>query len=89
MSTTAQQVSHSLFLTTRTYIQPDVNAECSYYTYQPAVDAKSQFPTLWDIAGLVPGDTDAQTLFNQVVAQVNSTVPNVQVKGTPNGDFCR
>ncbi|GHJ90022.1 hypothetical protein NliqN6_6424 [Naganishia liquefaciens] len=65
----------------------DANAECSYYTYQPAVDAKAQFPTIWEIAGLVSGDTEAETLFNQVVAQVNSTVPNIQVKGTPNGDF--
>jgi hypothetical protein len=67
----------------------DANAECSYYTYQPVVDAKSQFPTTWNIAGLVAGDTEAQTLFNQVNAQVNATVPNIQVKGTPNGDFCK
>ncbi|KAJ9098996.1 hypothetical protein QFC20_005814 [Naganishia adeliensis] len=65
----------------------DVGAECSYYTYQPVVDAKSQFPTIWDIASLVPGDTEAQALFSQIDALVNSTVGDVRIKGTPNGDF--
>ncbi|KAI5448949.1 hypothetical protein NCC49_005743 [Naganishia albida] len=65
----------------------DINAECSYYTYQPVVDAKSQFPSIWDIASIVPGDTEAQTLFSQIDALVNSTVGDVKIKGTPNGDF--
>lgn len=66
----------------------DVNVECSYYTYQPVVDAKSQFPSIWDIASIVPGDTEAQTLFSQIDALINSTVGDVKIKGTPNGDFC-
>lgn len=67
----------------------DANAECSYYTYQPVVDAKSQFPTIWDIASIVPGDTEAQALFSQIDALVNSSVGDVRIKGTPNGDFCK
>lgn len=92
MSVTERKVNNFTSILPRTLLSPrpnvDVNAECSYYTYQPVVDAKSQFPTIWNIASLVPGDAEAQALFNQIDALVNSTVGDVKVKGTPNGDFC-
>ncbi|KAJ9113621.1 hypothetical protein QFC22_005929 [Naganishia vaughanmartiniae] len=66
----------------------DASTECSHYSYPPVTNAKSQFPTIWEIASLVSGDSEAQAALELVQAKVNATVPDVRVKGTPNGDFC-
>ncbi|KAJ9093522.1 hypothetical protein QFC21_006355 [Naganishia friedmannii] len=65
----------------------DAPTECAYYSYPPVTAAKSQFPTIWEIASLVPGDAEAAAVFAQVQAKVNATVGAVRMKGTPNGDF--
>jgi hypothetical protein len=62
----------------------DPAQECSYYSYAPVTAAKAEFPTIWETASIVSGDTVAQEKFNEI----NSTLPSYIVpKGTNNGDF--
>jgi hypothetical protein len=62
----------------------DPSQECAYYSYAPVTEAKAQFPTIWETATIVAGDTAAQEKFNEI----NSTLPSYIVpKGTHNGDF--
>ncbi|WVW79842.1 hypothetical protein I302_101812 [Kwoniella bestiolae CBS 10118] len=66
---------------------PDPATECTAYSYQPIVDVKSSFPTIWETATLVNGDSEASSLFATINATVNSKLPNVKPKGTSTGDF--
>lgn len=66
----------------------DPVAQCTGYSYQPVLDNKSKFPTIWDTASLVPGDQAAADLFAKAQAQVAQLAPDCKVKGTLNGDFC-
>ncbi|WWC93205.1 hypothetical protein V866_000038 [Kwoniella sp. B9012] len=63
------------------------DTECTAYSYQPVTDIKSSFPTIWETATLVNGDTEASSLFATINATLNSKVPNVKPKGTSTGDF--
>nr|XP_019050071.1 hypothetical protein I302_00492 [Kwoniella bestiolae CBS 10118]OCF29001.1 hypothetical protein I302_00492 [Kwoniella bestiolae CBS 10118] len=65
----------------------DPATECTAYSYQPIVDVKSSFPTIWETATLVNGDSEASSLFATINATVNSKLPNVKPKGTSTGDF--
>ena len=57
------------------------------YSYAPWADLKPKYPTIWETASMVDGDTDAQALFEKINATVNEKVPNVQPRGTSNGDW--
>ncbi|OCF57823.1 hypothetical protein L486_05288 [Kwoniella mangroviensis CBS 10435] len=65
----------------------DPGTECTAYSYQPVIDVMSSFPTIWDTASLVNGDTEASSLFATINATLNSKLPNVKPKGTSTGDF--
>ncbi|WVR08361.1 hypothetical protein IAU60_005416 [Kwoniella sp. DSM 27419] len=54
---------------------------------QPVVEAKANFPTIWDTAALVNGDSEASALFATINQTVNAKYPNAQPKGTHAGDF--
>lgn len=66
----------------------DPVSQCTGYSYQPVLDNKANFPTIWDTAQLVPGDQEAADELAKAVAEVNRLAPNISVKGTLNGDFC-
>jgi hypothetical protein len=66
----------------------DPVSQCTGYSYQPVLDNKVNFPTIWDTAQLVPGDQEAADLLAKAVAEVNRLAPNISVKGTLAGDFC-
>ena len=57
------------------------------YSYAPWADLKPKYPTIWETASMVDGDTDAQALFEKINATVNEKVPNIQPRGTSNGDW--
>lgn len=64
----------------------DPSQECAYYAYEPVTTAKASFPTIWETASIVTGDTEAQTLFNTI----NATLPSyiaVKGSGSHNGDW--
>ncbi|WWC73369.1 uncharacterized protein I206_107336 [Kwoniella pini CBS 10737] len=65
----------------------DPSTECTAYSYQTVTDIKSSFPTIWETATLVDGDTEAASLFATVNSTVNSKVPNIKPKGTSTGNF--
>ncbi|OCF40186.1 hypothetical protein I317_06011 [Kwoniella heveanensis CBS 569] len=65
----------------------DPNQECTAYSYQPVVDVKSQFPTIWETASLVDGDTEASALFATINQTLNAKFPNATPKGTKAGDW--
>jgi hypothetical protein len=59
----------------------DPVSQCTGYSYQPVLDNKANFPTIWDTAQLVPGDQEAADLLAKAVAEVNRLAPNISVKG--------
>ncbi|WWC93160.1 uncharacterized protein L201_008128 [Kwoniella dendrophila CBS 6074] len=66
----------------------DPSTECTAYSYAPVTNMKSSFPTIWQTATLVAGDTEAASLFATINATVNSEVPNIKPKGNGHaGDF--
>ncbi|WVF68803.1 hypothetical protein IAT40_003575 [Kwoniella sp. CBS 6097] len=65
----------------------DPNQECTGYSYQPVLDVKSQFPTIWETAALVNGDSEASALFAKINQTVNEKFPNATPKGTKAGDW--
>ncbi|WWC65509.1 uncharacterized protein I303_108127 [Kwoniella dejecticola CBS 10117] len=65
----------------------DPSTECTAYSYEPVTSIKSSFPTIWETATLVSGDTEAASLFATINSTVNSKVPNIKPKGTSTGDF--
>lgn len=60
---------------------------CDGYNYPPTYDSRSQYPTNWQIANIVSGDTTAQTLFTSIDAKIKSSLPNTQPKGTPDNSM--
>lgn len=65
----------------------DPEYECTAYSYQPVLDMKPNYPSIWNTAYLMPNDTEAAEIFATVNASVNSIVPNIQPRGTPAGDW--
>lgn len=62
----------------------DPNQECTPYSYAPTIALKAQFPTIWETAALVSGDTTG----NQKWASIKDSIPtSISIKGTPAGDF--
>ncbi|GAA5823195.1 hypothetical protein JCM11251_007520 [Rhodosporidiobolus azoricus] len=59
--------------------------ECTPYSYPPvaALVADKAFPAIWEIADLSTAKTEVSDLFNSL----NSSIPNIAPKGTPEGDF--
>lgn len=54
----------------------DPNAECVAYNYPPVSSRIAQFPPVWQIASILPSDTDAQTMW----AGIQPSVPNIAPK---------
>lgn len=65
----------------------DVTAECIGYDYPTVSGSTADFPTIWETAALVSGDTEAAAAYVVAQAQIASLVPNVTAKGTASGDF--
>lgn len=61
----------------------DPNVECSAYSYPPVSSRISSFPPIWQIASILPSDTNAQSKW----AGIQPNVPNIPTKGTPTGNF--
>ncbi|CAA7264451.1 unnamed protein product [Cyclocybe aegerita] len=61
----------------------DPDQECEAYRYQPVADALASFPSIWQQASILPGDTNAATKW----AAIQPNVPDIAPKGTPQGDF--
>ncbi|KDQ52185.1 carbohydrate esterase family 4 protein [Jaapia argillacea MUCL 33604] len=63
----------------------DPTFECTAYSFAPVVAMVSSYvgSTIWQIATLQTADSDAVALFNSL----NSTIPKINPKGTPAGDF--
>ncbi|GAA5898462.1 hypothetical protein JCM6882_007782 [Rhodosporidiobolus microsporus] len=63
----------------------DPAQECIAYSYPPvaALIADGAFPEIWDIADLSTAKSDVTDLFNSL----NSSIPSIAPKGTPEGDF--
>jgi peptidoglycan/xylan/chitin deacetylase (PgdA/CDA1 family) len=62
----------------------DPTLECQLYSYAPTLAVKAQFPTVWETAALLPGDTAGNAKW----ASIQSSIPtNIPVKGLPNGNF--
>lgn len=63
----------------------DPAQECTAYYYADVATQLAEFPPIWNIAQLVPGDTEAQNAYNAIVS--DPAFPNLPPKGTPLGDF--
>ncbi|KAI6030089.1 hypothetical protein EDC04DRAFT_2898620 [Pisolithus marmoratus] len=65
----------------------DPTVECTPYTYPPVAQAQNQFPPMWTVATILPGDTAAQNKYNSIQGKI----PNIPPKGTQpqslSGDF--
>lgn len=57
--------------------------ECQGYDYAPASSFPKHFPTIWEIAQIVPSDKEAQRVFGQL--QSSGVVPKIAPKGKPDG----
>ncbi|PWN41028.1 glycoside hydrolase/deacetylase [Ceraceosorus guamensis] len=59
---------------------------CTPYSIPEVANIKGQFPTIWQTADLVPGDSAAQSVWQNIQSQ-NIIPADIKPKGTPNGDF--
>ncbi|KAF6754809.1 carbohydrate esterase family 4 protein [Ephemerocybe angulata] len=59
------------------------NSGCKPYYYGPVNTQLSSFPTIWEPATILHGDTNAESKWDSIKANV----PKIPPKGTPNGDF--
>ncbi|BGO93650.1 hypothetical protein NBRC10512_002914 [Rhodotorula toruloides] len=59
--------------------------ECQVYSYPPvaALQAQKVFPPIWQIANLSTAQPQVVSLFNAL----NGSIPKINPKGTPTGDF--
>ncbi|KAL7420139.1 chitin deacetylase [Cryptotrichosporon argae] len=67
--------------------EDDPTTECTAYSYEVVTDIKANYPTIWDTATIVAGDTVATELFATINASVNAALPNDLPHGTTTGDF--
>ncbi|GFZ52284.1 Chitin deacetylase [Saitozyma sp. JCM 24511] len=65
----------------------DPNTECAAYSYQPVLDIKANYPTIWQTATIQASDTDATSLFATINATLNSKLPNDLPHGTTTGNW--
>lgn len=63
----------------------DPAQECTAYYYPPVgqLIADGVFPAIWEIANLSTAKAEVTALFQSL----NSSIPNIAPKGTPQGDF--
>ncbi|KAH8923140.1 carbohydrate esterase family 4 protein [Atractiella rhizophila] len=57
--------------------------ECTAYNDPIVSSLAKSYPANWEIASIPDSDTDAQALFKAL----QPNIPNIKVKGTPQGDF--
>jgi hypothetical protein len=60
---------------------------CPTRQLEAYIRKQADFPVVWQTAEIIPTDTTAQSLFPTINATINSQVPNIKIKGTPNGNF--
>ncbi|RXK41614.1 hypothetical protein M231_01113 [Tremella mesenterica] len=66
----------------------DITQECTPYSYAPLLQLAPLYPTTWETASILPNDTDALALFQQISQTISSNPSfNLAPKGTPEGDF--
>ncbi|CDS02222.1 related to Chitin deacetylase precursor [Sporisorium scitamineum] len=64
----------------------DAKAECTAYNLPEVAALAKQFPVPWDNATILPGDTEAQNVWNSIKA--SGIIPTgISPKGKVNGDF--
>jgi len=57
----------------------DPYAECEPYFYPPVTDMLSNFPTIWQIASMLPGDDKAISRWNSIKDRVPNIPPKVGI----------
>ena len=64
----------------------DASQECTTYSLPELAPILKNFPTPWENATIVDGDTEAQQVWSQI--QQSGIIPTgIKQKGTANGDF--
>lgn len=58
---------------------------CAPYSYAPVQSVLKSYPTIWEIASLSQPGIDPQAI--ELYQKFGPTIPNIQPKGTPTGDF--
>jgi hypothetical protein len=61
----------------------DSSYECLWYSYQPVLDIKGNYPAQYTIAIIQANDTEAQSVFATINATLNSKLPNDVPHGSP------
>jgi hypothetical protein len=61
----------------------DPSYECLWYSYQPVLDIKGNYPAQYTIATIQANDTEAQSVFASINATLNSKLPNDVPHGSP------
>ncbi|GFZ51698.1 Chitin deacetylase [Saitozyma sp. JCM 24511] len=61
----------------------DPSYECLWYSYQPVLDIKGNYPAQYTIATIQANDTEAQSVFAGINATLNSKLPNDVPHGSP------
>ncbi|TEB23959.1 glycoside hydrolase/deacetylase [Coprinellus micaceus] len=61
------------------------DGQCKPYYYAPVNTHLASFPTIWEPAYILRGDTNAEDKWDSI----KHNVPNISTKGTPNGDFSK
>ncbi|KAG2067160.1 glycoside hydrolase/deacetylase [Suillus decipiens] len=65
----------------------DPNVECTPYYYAPVSNAVKQFPTVWTVATIVSGDTNAQNEYQSIQSKIPNIAPKGTQPGSLSGDF--
>ncbi|KAG2078955.1 glycoside hydrolase/deacetylase [Suillus decipiens] len=63
------------------------NLECTPYYYAPVSNAANKFPTVWTVATIVNGDTNAQNEYQSIQSQIPDISPKGTQPGSLSGDF--
>ena len=67
----------------------DPNQECTKYTYSPVAKAfaAGQFPPVWTVANIIPGDTNALAKYQSIQSQIPNIPPNGIAPGSYTGNW--
>jgi hypothetical protein len=55
----------------------DLIAECTPYFYPPSAQYEHEFPTVWELAQLLSGDSEGHALWSNIEGRI----PNIPLKG--------
>ncbi|KAF5346856.1 hypothetical protein D9756_010602 [Leucocoprinus leucothites] len=65
----------------------DPQIECSPYNYPPVASQSAAFPTIWQPASILPGDSAAQNLWNTIAPSVPGISPKAPQWTTNSAGF--